>query len=611
MVRSDGNDTFAEGLVFSRDNPHVSISIEELRLRDLAERPGGGFSATAMEMQAAEVVADTLDAKIPSATISGASLPSLADVVIDPKHIMRVLGRFYAIAADGTLDALSIPQIEVASRQPDSPESEVDISYRDFLWKGLSGGVLSKQEVGPISVRIRGPNAFAFSVDKVEADRIDLGAMSHILDATQYRDGHGDNVWRPLLSRFAYHGLTGKGDHGGTFHIKEIAVENVDGRQPEEPFSAVWDQVLDPKVPADAKNDLALEAMTSMVGAFRVGTVRLEDLSLDVPTAATSVSLDGFTLSGWSSDGLDSFILKNLHAAGPQFYASLGSMELAGFASPDLRALMQFAALEKNADPQTHAAAISKTFAALPRFDHFGIEGLVAGMSAADSVSLDGLSIDFHDWNKFFAEATDVRVENLKVPRSLMELDPQIADMVNALGYEDLTVGMSLADRWTPDIGTDQATWALSVADAGNVELSYTLTGLTIDWLMHATAAAGKSADGTAAAKAMLNDLGLARATLSVTDHSLLDRAFGFVAKRQGISVDGPTYRKQMSAALPFIISAVIPMELATRIAPPLQTFLAGGQTLFADVSPPAPLSLDDIASAAADPLTLPDRLES
>ena len=78
---------------------------------------------------------------------------------------------------------------------------------------------------------------------------------------------------------------------------------------------------------------------------------------------------------------------------------------------------MQFAALEKDADPKTHAEAIGKTFAALPRLGHFGIDGLVAGKSADDSVSLGRLSIDFHDWNKIFAEATDVRVENLKIPR--------------------------------------------------------------------------------------------------------------------------------------------------------------------------------------------------
>jgi len=42
---------------------------------------------------------------------------------------------------------------------------------------------------------------FQFQVDKVEADRFDLGAVARILDPSAYRDGRGDNIWRPLISR--------------------------------------------------------------------------------------------------------------------------------------------------------------------------------------------------------------------------------------------------------------------------------------------------------------------------------------------------------------------------------------------------------------------------
>ncbi len=610
LVRSDGADTFAEGLVFARTDPNELISVEELRLRDLSERPGGGFSASEMELRSGEVVTDKVDAKIPSATASGVSLPSLAAVAIDPKHVMRSLARLYAIAVDGTLDELRIPEITLLDRQPTMGEGTT-VSYRNLLLTGLSKGVLNHEEVGPVSIaaHVASPQAFDVAIDKIEIDRTDLGAMAHILDETQYRDGRGDDVWRPLMSRAAYQGIIGKGADGANFHLGGVAIENIDGRQPEEPFTSTWDQIIDPDVPSDAKNDLALEAVTGMAGAFRVGTVRLDGLSGEAPKEGASFSLDGVTLTGWSSDGLDSLIMKSLKFAGPQGYASLGSMELAGFVSPDLGALMQFAALENDADLKTHAAAIDRTFAALPRFSRFGIEGLAVGKSKEDAVSLDRLSVDLRDWNKIFAEQTDIQMENLKLPRGLLTIDPQAAEIYDALGYQDLTLGMSLADRWTPDIGTDQATWTVKVADAGDVALSYTLTGLTMDWLVRATSAAGKGADTQAAVMAMFNDLSLAKATLSVTDHSLLDRAFALVAKRQGLTIDGAAYRQQMRAALPFIISAVIPAELAKQVAPPLQGFMAGGQTLSADVTPPAPIALLDLLDAANDPLTLPDRL--
>ena len=78
---------------------------------------------------------------------------------------------------------------------------------------------------------------------------------------------------------------------------------------------------------------------------------------------------------------------------------------------------------------------------------------------------------------------------------------------------------------------------------------------------------------------------------LSVTDRSLLDRAFGVAAQKQGLKVEGSAYREQMRAALPFIISAAVPAEIAKLVTEPLQAFLAGGQTILADAAPPAPLS--------------------
>ena len=57
-------------------------------------------------------------------------------------------------------------------------------------------------------------------------------------------------------------------------------------------------------------------------------------------------------------------------------------------------------------------------------------------------------------------------------------------------------------------------------------------------------------------------------------------------AKKQGLTVEGSAYREQMRAALPFIISAAVPAEIAKLVTEPLQGFLAGGQTLLADVAP-------------------------
>jgi len=145
--------------------------------------------------------------------------------------------------------------------------------------------------------------------------------------------------------------------------------------------------------------------------------------------------------------------------------------------------------------------------------------------------------------------------------------------------------------------------------DAADVELSYSLTGISLDWVMRATAAAAAAEDSEAALMAMANEIKIASATVSVTDRSLLDRAFGVAAEKQGLNVEGSAYREQMKAALPFLISAAVPAEISKLITGPLQAFLAGRQRLLAVVAPPAPLGVMDLAGAAEDPTTLPDLL--
>ena len=612
VVRSEGRDTFAEGVVFARDEPHFSISIEELRLKDLKAREGGGFAAAEVEMTSGAVLGEGFEAAIPSGELWGISLPSLAGVTIDPAHMMTSMSRFYSLAAEGSLDEMSVPEVSVTQRKEVSGSEpvEVKVAYRGLSLKDLSDGVVHHQEIGPISMSSTVPGEeFEIEIEKGVADRLDIGAFAHILDPTAYRNGRGDNIWRPLMSRIVYTGLTGSGGDGTTFKLDEMAIENVDGRQTEKPFADTWDRIMDPSVPEDMKDDLALEAATTLFAAWRVGTIRFDGISVDAPKDNIAFSLNSVSATGWSSAGLDSFLVKELRGTSPDGFLSLGTLELAGFISPDIKALMQFAALEKNIEIEKHAEALKAAFAALPRLTHFGLHDLTAGKSEADSASLASFTVDFADWNPVYAGATDIRLDGLSIPRRLLELDADTTAVLDTLGYDDLVLSASLSDRWDPEAGTDDSTWTFSLKDAADIELSYQLTGITLDWLMQATAAAGASEDSDAAVMAMLGDLGVARATVSVTDRSLLERAFAVAAEKQGLTIDGAAYREQMRAALPFIISAAVPADVAKLVTPPLQAFLAGGQRIFADAAPPAPLRILDLMQAAADPIALPNLL--
>ena len=65
-----------------------------------------------------------------------------------------------------------------------------------------------------------------------------------------------------------------------------------------------------------------------------------------------------------------------------------------------------------------------------------------------------------------------------------------------------------------------------------------------------------------------------------------------------------------MRGALPFLLSAVIPSDLAKMMSEPLQAFMAGNQTLVAEIKPETPIPLVELAGAAnLDPMDLPGAL--
>jgi hypothetical protein len=615
-IRSEGADTIADGVSISRRDPEVMIEIESLRLRDLSEHPeGGGFRASRIEATGIALTSESVAYEIPTATVTDVSMPSFAAVEFDPQQLMTAISQYYSIAARGEVDELVVPELIVLARQvaPGATEPVTSrLVYRNYRMTGFSGGAVEAQEVGPVEGTVSSPGEeeVEIVVDKITVGRTDIGAIARIIDERQYQNGRGDEVWRPVIASVGYSGFSVTAPEGVTFGLTEMAVENIEGRQPAVPFTGDLDRLLDPELSDEAKAEFALEMVSNMYSAWRVGSIRLAGMSVDAPPASTTFSLGNMTLSGLSSDGIESFAIEAFEGTGSGGFAALGSFQLTGLRFPALNDLLKFAALESDAAPAEHAKTVRAAFGALPRLSHLGIHEVSAGQSEAAAVRLDSLTLDFTDWNEIWAGSTDIRLEGLEVPRSLVELNPQASQVMDQLGYDRIVLGMSIEDRWSAGTGTDDAIWRVSMQDAGEIALSYSLVGLTADWIINGTADAVRAADPNAAFMEMLADLAVKSATLKITDRSLLDRGFTVAAKMQGLSVEGPAYREQMRGALPFLLSAAVPAELSKLLSAPLQQFLAGGQTLVAEIAPPQPMPVPELIKAAeGDPLSLPTRL--
>jgi hypothetical protein len=614
-VLSEGADTIGEGLTFTLSEPAVSISIERLRLRDLKAREGGGFSASDIEMTGGALVSEFVDYAIPSASLTGFSAPSTEGLALDPHHLMTSMAKLYSIMADLEFAEFSIPTMTVEQRDATGAAPAGTVSqatYSDIVSSDLRGGVLARSAIGPMTVSVTSPDVegMSFEIGGLAAERVDLGALARIFDPAQYAEDGGEDAWRPIVASTRYEGLSASWPGGGSFRLDEMVLENIEGRQPDEPFTQAWDLLLDPTIAEDVKGDLALEAITGMHAIWRLGALRFSGLAVDVPAAGSAVAVGGLAVTGLSVEGIEGFAMTGLEADTPLGFLSAEAFEFSGFTFPDLDALLQFAALEADATTERHEATMRAAFAGLPRLSRLDIANVAAGLSRDQPVSLGRLSIALSDWNEFFAESTDIALEGLVLPSGLLAMDDVSARIVEALGEETVTVSVAVKDRWLPDLGADETTWTISLEDAADLEIAYRIDGVTAAWIVNATALAAKGADSEEALMDMLAGLAIPSASVTFTDRSLVDIGLGIAAEMQGLNIDGAAYRTRLAGALPFLLKSALPAALADRVTPALQEFLAGGPTLVATIEPKQPLGIEDlIAAAGMDPQAIFDML--
>ena len=621
-IRSEGEDTIAEGLVFSLSDADASMSIEQLRLTALRKGDGNGFTASAIQVAGLalsfsadfEDAPQTVEYSVPSASVRDVVVPSSSELVFDMQHPMRSIGEFYTLISETEFREFKVP--ELIGEQKISTQSEGTTTntfvYRNMSMAGMSGGILGRTEAGPISFDIvlpEGEGSMQFEIEQVTAGEMDFGAMARILDPRAYEGGRGDGVWRPIVSDVAYSGFTGTGPDGATFQLGSITLSNLDGRQTEEPFSNAFDRLFDTSIATEEKDEAVLKAVLSLYSAWRLGAIEMVGLSVSVPNQPVSFELGGLSLSGISNEALASLAMSNLRGAGPGGFGTLNKLELREFVFPDLQALIELGEKAGESEGSASTADVRAIMAAMPRFSHFGLHGVAGGPNPADAVTIGSFTIDIGEWGGILAGTTETRLVDLYIPRELLLRDPKTAEPFRALGFERLVLGMSATSDWSASEGTYELTLAATVENGAEVEISCTVTGMTDAWIDQLIVA-GQGEDSDAATTALVGQLSLVRAGVTVADDSLVDRAFNAAIVAQNLNVDAATYKQQTRDAVPFLLSTVVPPQLVERIGVPVQTFLEGRRTLVVEISPPEPILLQDIMSRLADPIPLIDALQ-
>jgi hypothetical protein len=498
----------------------------------------------------------------------------------------------------------------------DTDAAASTVTYRNMRLSDLRGGVLNRSAVGPVSVSVEAGGAVKsqFEIASVNAERVDFAAVAHVLNEAEYTSGSGDGVWRSAVARLRYTGLKGSGGDSATFHLDDASVENVDVRQPPRPFVGRLEGLAGADASNPAQTRLAIGTASDILAAVRVGAVRFSGMGVDAPgDSGGEFNLGDVTVLGISGRGIDSFQLRNMNFASPQAIGGLQSLEMAGLIFADVTAFADLVGMDPNlTDKSTRNAAIGKALEGLPQLKRFAMTGLTAGETQSQQVSIKTMALNFDKFVGAFPTVVNFNLDGLTVPGKLLRRDPQAAEVFDALGFSEVVLGVTAAETWDSAAGRVQTKIGAAVKGAGETSMSYTYTGVTEDWLVSAIAAAADSPgeSDTEAALKVLDGLSFEAATLTVTDRSFLDKAFGYAAKKQGLPIAGAAYREQMRGALPFLISAALNADLAKLVSAPIQAFLAGNQTLTVDAKPAAPIPVPALTETIQkDPMSVPSLL--
>jgi len=330
------------------------------------------------------------------------------------------------------------------------------------------------------------------------------------------------------------------------------------------------------------------------------GEIRIDDLA---PAEDDSFSFAGGAISDLRIESpFLSLVVPNTKPDQPNERLAIGALDVGGveFFDP-----ARFAALSKvgtDADPATRDAAMREAMRAMPKLGQFTLRNLTLGN--AEPLKLESLSLEVEEYLgpvplPWKAEMTNLALPGLYLRSALRRVEPRVAQVLRLFDDKIFTIDATGGEVWeNPDAGEVRASARITINDGANIELTYSYSGVTEDWLA-STLSETLIGDLEKGLNSFESGVKLKALTLRISDRSLLDELFGAVAAELRLGVDGAAYRQQISSlALPLFMLALGRPEFVDMLLQPLQEFLGSGKTLVVQVRPSAPVAAAEIADA-------------
>lgn len=196
--------------------------------------------------------------------------------------------------------------------------------------------------------------------------------------------------------------------------------------------------------------------------------------------------------------------------------------------------------------------------------------------------------------------------------------DPKSKDVIEALGYQNVSGSIEVAGSWQPSDGKMALSqYDITVDDAGTFGMTFDVSGYTVDFIkslqemQKKMAEKPEGADASAEGMAMLGllqQLTFNGASVRFDDDSLTGKVLDYVAKQQGMSAKD--IANQAKAIMPFGMAQLNNPELTAQVTAAVSAFLDDPKSLEIAAEPGSPVPFAQLmATGMANPLDLPKTL--
>ncbi|MHA6642111.1 hypothetical protein [Mesorhizobium sp. A623] len=223
------------------------------------------------------------------------------------------------------------------------------------------------------------------------------------------------------------------------------------------------------------------------------------------------------------------------------------------------------------------------------------IASFTAKVADKTAFSMDNLAIDITPPADGNALEFSGNAEKFSADLTLID-DPKSKEVIDALGYQNITGSFEMAGSWQPSDGKmELSQYDITVDEAGTLGVTFDVGGYTLDFvkslqdMQKKMAAQPEGADKSAQGMAVLGlmqQLTFNSTSIRYDDDSLTNKVLDYVGKQQGMSAKD--IANQVKAIIPFGMAQLQNPELTAQVSAAVGKFLDDPQSLEISAQPPS-----------------------